>query len=66
MAQADRNFPSSRDVADPIWSDLGEVGAAEMLDHVRRDNQALDSLRLALEHDMSGERSVTTAREFGK
>ncbi len=56
MAQATRTLNQTVNDADRLWADFGVVGADEMLHHVRSDNQALATLRLALEHDMACER----------
>ncbi|ALN73451.1 MULTISPECIES: hypothetical protein [unclassified Aureimonas] len=50
--------------ADLIWSDLGATNADEMLSHVRSDNRALDTLRLALECDAQCDNGSTLIPEL--
>jgi len=46
--------PSPQD-ADWIRFDRDKIRIDEMLDHIRSDNRALDTLRAALERDVSPE-----------
>ncbi len=52
MAQATLVLSGPATGIDRFWSEFGEREATEMLDHMRIDNHALDTLRVELEKDV--------------
>jgi hypothetical protein len=63
MAQATHIPSLLASDADLIWSDLGASNADDMLSHVRSDNRALETLRMALEGDPQADKGLALLPE---